>query len=406
MAVPQSIVVVGGGTAGCTVVSYLAAHTDCEIVLVEPGDTTNNDDEPRFFDVLDADSVLDALAGGYVQAQRLGGGSAINGLLLTGEEPPHLHGLTRLATPEDCGSVGNSLLQSGGRCSRLWWNGGRWNPGRAVKHLQEERRIRIVPDRATKLIHRENQVVGVESNDGFLSASVVVMCAGAIITPKILLASGLAEVNPAIGLGVQNHPTVTARIPLLSANRATFDASVIREWVTLMGGKMMNIAYERSSGLDDQSGAISVSLMNPSSRGTVSWDGMLLPVVDFALLHDEQDLMNMMHGVRDLIELLTSHAVSLIADVEEVSIEGLLISQLRHFSDQQLVQWLRGAVQYVSHATSSCAAAVDAMGRVKGIDKCWVADASVLESVPPCTPAAPVTMEALRIARNIGESLS
>lgn len=275
-----------------------------------------------------------------------------------------------------------------------------------MKHLQEERRIRIVPDRATKLIHRENQVVGVESNDDFLGASVVVMCAGAITTPKILLASGLAEVNPAIGLGVQNHPTVTARIPLLSTNHAAFDASVIREWATPVGGKMMNVAYERSSGVDDQSGAISVSLMNPSSRGTVSWDGTLVPVVDFALLRDEQDHVNMMHGVRDLIDLLTSHAVSHIADMEKVSIEGLSISQLRQFSDQQLAQWLRGAVQYVSHATSSCVSAVDAMGRVKGIDNCWVADASVLESVPPCTPAAPVTMEALRIARNIGESLS
>jgi hypothetical protein len=32
-----------------------------------------------------------------VQARAMGGGSAVNGLLLTGDEPEHLHGLTRSA---------------------------------------------------------------------------------------------------------------------------------------------------------------------------------------------------------------------------------------------------------------------------------------------------------------------
>ena len=402
----QSIIVVGGGTAGCTVVSYLAAHTDCKILLLQPSHTSHDDDDPRFFDALSHPDLLDSSVGDYVQAKVLGGGSAINGMLLTGDEPPQLQGLTRMATPEDCGAVGSALLENGGRFSRLWWNGGRWNPGRAVRHLQEEGRIMILPRSATEIFLRDGRVIGVDCNDEPLNTDIVVLCAGAITTPQILLASGLGTVNPAIGQGLQNHPTVTAHIPLHAANSARFDAAVIREWTTDSGGQMMNVAYERSSHLDDQSGSLSVSLMNPSSRGTVGWDGEWSPVVDFCLLQDEKDLLNMMRGVRDLLAQLVSPAMASISFVDDITIEGMPLAQMQGFSDTQLREWLPGTVKFVSHATSSCATAVDDLGRVKGIENCWVADASVLPSVPSCTPAAPVTMEALRIARNIEESLS
>ena len=90
------IVVIGGGTAGCTVVSTLAAITTRTIVLIEPGPSSVHDDEAAFFTVLSDDSlsreVQTTLVDGgldtpYVQAHVLGGGSAINGLLLTGDEP-------------------------------------------------------------------------------------------------------------------------------------------------------------------------------------------------------------------------------------------------------------------------------------------------------------------------------
>ena len=406
MASPKSIIVVGGGTAGCTVVSYLAANTECKILLLQPGHTSQHDDEPRFFDALRDRELLDSSVGDYVQARVLGGGSAVNGMLLTGDEPAHLNGLTRMATPEDCGAVGNALLMNGGRFSRLWWNGGRWNPGRAVRHLDDEKRITILPRSATEIFHREGRVVGVDCNDEPLNTDIVVLCAGAIRTPHILLASGLAVVNPAIGHGLQNHPTVTAHIPLRANNGAKFDASVVREWTTSHDGHIMNVAYERSSHVDDQSGSISVSLMNPISRGAVGWDGQWSPVFDFRLLQEEQDLSNMVDGVRDLFQLLSSPAISEISLVDGITIEGAALSEFWGLTDDQLGRWLEESVKFVSHATSSCAGAVDELGRVKGIENCWVADASVLPSIPSCTPAAPVTMEALRIARNIGESLS
>ena len=401
----HSVIVIGGGTAGCTVVSHLAAHTEAEILLLEPGPVSHHDDESRFFEVLQHSSHFDMASDGYLQAQMLGGGSAINGMLLTGEEPRHLHGLTRVATADECGVVGQSLLKNGGRHSHMWWNGGRWNPGRAVHHLEEEGRITVLPRRATEILMRDGRVIGVDCNDEPLFADAIVLCAGALVTPSLLLASGLHEVNSHIGLGLQNHPTVTALLPLRHPNTAFFDASVVREWTSTHNGKILNIAYERASHVDEIIGMLSVSLMNPVSRGSVSINDGSTPSVDFALLRDDADMVNMLEAVHDLLGLLTTKAFADIVVVEEVSIEGTSLNAVQNMSDTELREWLYASIQMVSHASSSCALAVDQVGRVNGVRNLWVADASILPSVPHCTPAAPVTMEALRIARNIGESL-
>ena len=57
MASQLPIVVIGGGTAGCTVVSTLAAMTTQPIVLIEPGPPSIHDDDSAFFDVLSDESL-------------------------------------------------------------------------------------------------------------------------------------------------------------------------------------------------------------------------------------------------------------------------------------------------------------------------------------------------------------
>ena len=63
-------------------------------------------------------------------------------------------------------------------------------------------------------------------------------------------------------------------------------------------------------------------------------------------------------------------------------------------------------VRPLSHVSSTCVSVTDGNGRVQGAQGVWVADASVLPQVPTCTPAAPVTMEALRIAHMIAGELT
>lgn len=402
MSLPQPIIVVGAGTAGCTVVSYLANNTKHPVLVLEPG-SYGNDDDSQFLNLSDSDLLVTS-RDGYVQARAMGGGSAINGMLLTGEEPEHLHGLTRLANEEDIGSVGRELLGRGGRFSRLWWNGGRWNPGRALRHLIEEGRVIHLPRTVTELIIEDGRVVGVDCGEEPLGAAAVVLCAGAVNTPGILLSSGVAKQNPAIGQGVQNHPTITAQFSVDATQRARFDTAVVREWSTAQGGLMLNVAYERVAKNCADIGSLSVSLMNPDSRGHVGLLNNETFEVDFKLLEEHTDLVNMVDGVRDLVALLSSGNFS--NDAASITVEGLPLAAFSEYDEKMLASWVRQSVRGVSHASSSCAQAVDASGRVMGLENCWIADASVLVRIPAVTPAAPVTMEALRIARNIGESMS
>ena len=84
-----------------------------------------------------------------------------------------------------------------------------------------------------------------------------------------------------------------------------------------------------------------------------------------------------------------------------------LVTRARHvLSEMSVVGAVQSAVHPVSHPASSCFRAVDHRGRLEGWQNITVADASVLTHVPHETPAASVTLEALRIARALGEELA
>jgi glycine/D-amino acid oxidase-like deaminating enzyme len=252
----RPVVVIGGGTSGCTVAALLAATTTREIVLIESGNVSTHDDEPRFMDVISEENtppfaMVSLVEGGiavpYAQANVLGGGSAINGMILSGEPPASVEGLTRLAKTDEMGSVSRALLAAGGAPSRLWWNGGRWNPGRAVQHLVEEGRVSIVKQDAVLLTGDSDAVHEVHTEDSVIEADHVVMCAGAISTPMLLLSSGMGAINPQIGVGLQDHPTIAFTMARVDSDRGVFDASVHLKGVTNSGGRFIVLAYERVS---------------------------------------------------------------------------------------------------------------------------------------------------------------
>jgi choline dehydrogenase-like flavoprotein len=407
------IVVIGGGTAGCTVVSTLAAMTTQPIVLVEPGASSSHDDESRFFDVL-ADEALSRdvqttlVDGGddkpYVQAQALGGGSAINGLLLTGEEPSFLRGLTRMATEADCGQVGSALLAENGRYSRLWWNGGRWNPGRAVQHLVEEGRVTVIAESATYLEHAQRVVTVAHTTNEAIEGSLFVMCAGALATPALLLHSSLERAVSGIGDGLQNHPTVTFTVQLKNQSSHRFDATVVRESLSSSGAQLLTVAYERTNAADAMNGLLSASLMDPESRGGV-WRSSTAMQNDFNMLATIRDRVAMREAVRELISTAMSASFAAISERVLVDSEGTTVEVLDVMKNADLDEWISSHLTVVSHASSSCREIVEADGKVRGVGNLYIADSSILHSVPTCSPAGPVVMEASRIGKAIGEIL-
>ena len=399
MASQLPIVVIGGGTAGCTVVSTLAAMTTQPIVLVEPGPSSTHDDEPAFFDVL-ADEALSR----NVQTRALGGASAINGLLLTGEEPSFLRGLTRMATDADCGQVGAALLAENGRYSRLWWNGGRWNPGRAVQHLVEEGRVTVIAESATYLEHAQRVVTVAHTTNEAIEGSLFVMCAGALATPALLLHSSLERAVSGIGDGLQNHPTITFTVQLKKQTSQRFDATVVRESLSSAGAQLLTVAYERTNATDALNALIAVSLMDPESRGGV-WRSSTAMQNDFNMLATIRDRVAMREAVRELISTVMSASFTAISERVLVDSEGTTVETLDVMKNAELDEWISEHLSVVSHATSSCREIVEADGKVRGVGNLYIADSSILHSVPTCSPAGPVVIEAARIGRAIGETL-
>jgi choline dehydrogenase-like flavoprotein len=387
--------------------------TSQPIILVEPGPSSTHDDESAFFNVL-ADETLSRdvqttlVDGGedkpYVQAQVLGGGSAINGLLLTGDEPPFLRGLTRMATDADCGQMGAALLAENGRYSRLWWNGGRWNPGRAVQHLVEEGRVTVIAESATYLEHAQRVITVAHTTNEAIEGSLFVMCAGALATPALLLHSSLERAVSGIGDGLQNHPTITFTVQLKNQTAQRFDTSVVRESLSSSGAQLLTIAYERTNALDAANGLISVSLMDPESRGGV-WRSSTAMQNDFNMLATIRDRVAMREAVRELISTVMSASFANISEQVLVDSEGTTVEVLDVMKNADLDEWISGHLTVVSHATSSCRDIVEADGKVRGVGNLYIADSSILHSVPTCSPAGPVVTEAARIGRAIGETL-
>ncbi len=414
MTMQVPIVVIGGGTAGCTVVSTLAAMTTQPIVLIEPGSPSLHDDESSFFSVL-ADAALSRevqitlVDGGsdqpYVQAQVLGGGSAINGLLLTGEVPSFLSGLTRVASEADCGQVGTALLAENGRFSRLWWNGGRWNPGRAVQHLVDEGRVTIISDSVTYLEHAQRLVTVAHTTNEAIEGSLFVMCAGALATPALLLHSSLERAVTGIGDGLQNHPTITFTLQLKQSVSQRFDATVVRESRSSSGAELLTIAYERTNADDAITGLLSISLMDPESRGGV-WRSQTAMQHDFNMLATIRDRVAMREAVRELISTAMSASFSAISHRVLVDSDGTSVEVLDVMKNAEFDEWIAEHLTVVSHATSSCHEIVDSDGKVRGVGNLYIADSSILHNVPPCSPAGPVVIQAARIARAIGETLT
>jgi choline dehydrogenase-like flavoprotein len=387
--------------------------TSQPIILVEPGPSSTHDDESAFFNVL-ADETLSRdvqttlVDGGedkpYVQAQVLGGGSAINGLLLTGDEPPFLRGLTRMATDADCGQMGAALLAENGRYSRLWWNGGRWNPGRAVQHLVEEGRVTVIAESATYLEHAQRVITVAHTTNEAIEGSLFVMCAGALATPALLLHSSLERAVSGIGDGLQNHPTITFTVQLKNQTAQRFDTSVVRESLSSSGAQLLTIAYERTNALDAANGLISVSLMDPESRGGV-WRSSTAMQNDFNMLATIRDRVAMREAVRELISTVMCASFAAISERVLVDSEGTTVEALDVMKNADLDEWISDHLTVVSHATSSCRDIVEADGKVRGVGNLYIADSSILHSVPTCSPAAPVVIEAARIGRAIGETL-
>lgn len=264
-----------------------------------------------------------------------------------------------------------------------------------------------------------------------LRASQVVVCAGAVHTPALLMRSGIGDPalleplgipvlqplagvgeglmdHPVVGLWGQPRPGVGVRgenmhqVLLRCTSGCSVHANDLN--IRLAGGiDVANTLPDRASmeGLSTAA-SLMVCLTKSVSRGHVritSADPHQAPQAVLNLLGDGRDVAPLMEGVRTAWRLMQHPGLR--AQFDKL----FLWTDAMVRSDAVLGQAVKAFVRPAAHLSSSarmgldpdCGAVVDPQGRVHGVDNLWVADASVM----PAAPSAPTHLATLMVAEKL-----
>jgi len=242
------------------------------------------------------------------------------------------------------------------------------------------------------------------ANGSEIGGSTVILSAGAIHSPAILLRSGVDR--PAIGFGLQDHPsapiTVRLRQPVQTNSLAVTALARFSSGDVPADLQLLPLDHLGSS--VPEFGLISVALMFVQSRGRVQLQSLEPadePEIDFALLTADDDVRRLISGVRQLRRLLVDSPLASIAEGFFVDDHGTQLEDLSD-DDDEIANWLRLSAGDYVHASGTCAmgnpqadsTVVDPMGRVVGYESLQVCDASIFPRLPRANTHFPVMMAA------------
>lgn len=265
---------------------------------------------------------------------------------------------------------------------------------------------------------RERRIVGRE----------VIVCAGAINSPKLLLASGIGEPGelerlgipvalalPGVGNNLKEHPLLKlvyrTRIPTSNLSEGWLHKlRLLSQFVVRREGPLSNLfeaaGFLRSSGnvscpdiqlhfltfgyatKPDGTSALApypsvTVLLNksyPLSRGRIrlaSADPRDPPLIECRLLEQEEDVETMVRGVRLVREIMSTAPMANI--IEEETEPGVDFAR-----DVDLKAYVRRRTGIAFHPAGTCRMGSDAQSvvgadlRVHGTSNLWIADASVM----------------------------
>ncbi len=445
---PMRVVVVGAGPAGC-VVSRRLSDAGHEVTLIEAGPgkpVPQAVTDPDWFKALDEpdwwwQNLLVARAAGqaqvpYLRGRGLGGCSAVNAMIaLSGPSEDLSKFATNraqhqvLADSVTASAVPGPLAVAFARevpvtpVSLSMKDGRRhsaYDIYLAGREYQLEIRTGVEVSRL--VVTSGRRVCGVELSTGeILDAERVVLCAGAIHSPALLLRSEV--VNPHVGAGLQDHPAIPFTLKLREAcPTETPAATGLLTWSSGLGQRRDDLqvlilehlgsrggqqdwqaGQDGSAGSGSGSAQVMVALMDVESRGSVTVDENGQPIVQFNMLDTSSDRARLRHGLRRLVELLEGGVLD--AEVSEIYADdsgGGLGSVPSNRSslfdldarDEELDEWMREHLGDYVHAAGSCALdlAVGNGGVVRGWQGVSVIDASVMPQLPRANTQLPTLM--------------
>ncbi len=485
------IIVVGAGSAGCVLSARLAAELGRRVILIEPESAESGPTSPadlvrpaNWLNLLGSAEDWDLatepagqLAGRIIRWPRgrgLGGSSRINAMIWF---------------PPTDGDLRNLCDASGGRHSVADWtaslaevesivrpkqpqwlsessqqfmlavrdrkdawpvvyrrvnrNGRRWNPKALLPTGQD--RFRIVRAMVDRLLLDQEKVVGVSVRRKAAVEEIrcrgdVILCAGAVGTPTLLMRSGIGPFDvladagierrldlPRVGAGLQDHLVMPVIFSLNSARRFRPTPSVrdLAHWQTLGGGPLSSnlaecgglfgehqafqihvtpthyLSYPQASAPAAMTMAVNVT--RPASRGCIAItcpDPAAAPIIETGYLSDETDLQATIRGVRLCRE---------IADTAPLSRwhVGEQLPGTKRESDHAIAKSISRYARTLYHPVGTCAmgsddgAVVDSSFRLRGIQNLRIADASILPQITQGNPNATVMTIAWRCAQEI-----
>lgn len=267
-------------------------------------------------------------------------------------------------------------------------------------------------------------VVGVRTTTGeLLEADRVVLAAGTYGSPAILARSGVGPAArlsrldvdvvadlPGVGEHLIDHPIVAVDLPTRPAAGQRFQAMATLS-STSSGSPDLHLFTAGPFPVDrevSESGAvfgIVAGLMAPRSEGSVrlrSTDPSDPPLIDVAHLRHPDDLARMVDATIEARRIARSEPLATLVTGAEIAPGPGVADDDR----AAIAESIQARVTSYHHPVGTCRmgtdpdrdAVVDAQGRVYGVDRLWVADASVMPTIPTANTNLPTMMVAERIA--------
>ncbi len=241
----------------------------------------------------------------------------------------------------------------------------------------------------------------------------IVLAAGAVHSPAILLRSGVGpadrlgalgvpvlQAHDAVGRHLMDHPIIHATLHLKAEHRARgLDARHTNCCVTYSSGvagggerDMILVGYNHRGGIGAEPGhlgAIGAGLYEAFSRGELvltSSDPAIDPVLEENMLSDPRDRARMRDAVRRLADLCAHPAVAGLCDDILLARTRFTPAEAAALPERVLDDVLLQEVADIQHAAGTCrmsghgdpSGVVDPDLRVRGIDGLRVCDASVM----------------------------
>ena len=279
-----------------------------------------------------------------------------------------------------------------------------------------------------RVVVEGGRAVGVETAGGVVRAAEVVLAAGAVGSPHLLLLSGIGPADelraagvpvvadvPGVGAGFTDHPHVyvgfrpvrplpppPGRLPLHGVLHATSVGSSfpgdleILPWLTpfsrITGGP---------DGPHEDVLVVGVGLQREDSRGRltlVSEDPTRQPRLEYRYLTQESDRRRMRDGVRLAVSLLRTRPL---VPLVTVGLAGDVLDR-----NAALDRWVRAHLTTAVHLAGTARMGTDSDGdatvdqrlRVRGVADLRVVDTSVMPQVTSRGPAATAVMLGERAA--------